>query len=246
MRIKGRPWAPVSSWRDPSRDPVRIRELFTGIVRRYDLINRVMSLGLDRRWREVAADWVVGAPPGPVLDVGVGTGDLALAVARRGRHVVGADFCRPMLEAAQAKYVGQADRLPHSPALVEGDALSLPVPDAAFAAVMAGFSLRNVADLDRVLREAYRVTMPGGRFVSLEMVPPRRWRWAHRLYRNLAMPGLGACLGGAVAAYVYLPVSIQTFPDAERLAQRLAAAGWRQVRYRNLALGAVAVHVGER
>lgn len=229
------------SWRDPSRDPARIRAIFAHIVRRYDRINRVMSLGLDQGWRAAAAEAVVQAPPGPVLDVGVGTGDLARAVARRGRRVVGADFCRPMLQAAQPKLLGQ-----HPPiALVEGDALALPFADGVFAAVMAGFSLRNVADLDRVLREAYRVTQPGGRLVSLEMCAPQRWRWVHQLYQNLAMPSLGALFGGAVAAYLYLPVSIRTFPTAEGLAHRMAAAGW-QVRYRNLALGAVAVHVGSR
>lgn len=223
------------------RDPTLIRGFFTSIVRRYDRINRVMSLGMDLAWREVAADLVAAASPGPVLDVGVGTGDLALAVARRGRRIVGTDFCRPMLQAAQPKI---ADLSPPI-VLVEGDALSLPVPDAAFAAVMAGFSLRNVADLDRVLQEAHRVTVPGGRFVSLEMVPPHRLRWAHRLYQNLAMPALGACFGGALAAYCYLPVSIRTFPSAAALRHRMEQAGWQQVRYHTLALGAVAVHVGE-
>lgn len=224
------------------RDPTRIRGFFTRIVRRYDRINRVMSMGMDLAWREVVADLVAAAPPGPVLDVGVGTGDLALAVARRDRRIVGTDFCRPMLQAAQPKIADQRLRI----TLVEGDALSLPVPDAAFAAVMAGFSLRNVADLDRVLREAHRVTIPGGRFVSLEMVPPHRLRWAHRLYQDLAMPALGACFGGAVAAYCYLPVSIRTFPSAAALHHRMEQAGWRRVRYRTLALGAVAMHVGER
>jgi len=157
------------------RDPTRI-------VQRYDRINRVMSMGLDLGWREAAADAVAAAPPGLVLDVGVGTGDLALAVARRGRRIVGVDFCRPMLDAAQSKCVGQnATRsMTNIPALVEGDALWLPFPDASFAAAtrprpdwVAGFSLRNVADLDRVLREAYRATAPGGRFVSSENTPPR-------------------------------------------------------------------------
>ncbi|MBU0494442.1 MAG: ubiquinone/menaquinone biosynthesis methyltransferase [Chloroflexi bacterium] len=226
--------------RDPSRAPSRIRGFFTSIVRRYDRINRVMSLGMDLGWREAAADEVAGAPPGLVLDVGVGTGDLALAVSRRGRCIVGVDFCRPMLQAARPKVADV------SVALVEGDALALPVPDASYAAVMAGFSLRNVADLDRALCEAYRVTRPGGRFVSLEMCPPRRWRWAHWLYQQVAMPVLGACFGGAVSAYRYLPVSIQTFPDAEGLVQRMEAAGWWQVRYRTLGLGAVAVHVATR
>lgn len=226
------------------RDPALIRGFFTNIVRRYDRINRVMSLGMDQGWREATADEVAAAPPGPVLDVGAGTGDLALAVARRGRRIAGLDFCRPMLQAAQPKLATQVPRPPIT--LAEGDALSLPFPDGSFAAVMAGFSLRNVADLDCVLREARRVTAPGGRFVSLEMCPPLRWRWAHRLYQSLAMPVLGACFGGAVAAYCYLPVSIRTFPDAEALVQRMEQAGWQQVRYRSLALGAVAVHVGER
>jgi demethylmenaquinone methyltransferase/2-methoxy-6-polyprenyl-1,4-benzoquinol methylase len=211
-------------------------------VRRYDRINRVMSMGRDTGWREAAADLVAAAPPGLVLDVGVGTGDLALAVARRGRHIVGTDFCRPMLQAAQPKIAGQRPGI----VLVEGDALAPPFPDGMFAAVMAGFSLRNVADLDRTLREARRVTMPGGRLVSLEMVPPDRWRWVHRLYQNLAMPALGALFGGQTAAYCYLPVSIRTFPTAEALRQRMEQAGWQRVRYRTLALGAVAIHLGER
>jgi len=230
---------PPEGWRDPAR----IRAIFARIVRRYDRINRVLSLGLDRGWREVAAEAVAQAPPGPVLDVGVGTGELARAVTCHGRPVVlGVDFCRPMLQAAQSKIASQ-----HLPiALVEGDALALPFADGAFAVGAAGFSLRNVADLDRVLREAYRVTMPGGRLVSLEMCAPQRWRRTHQLYQTLAMPILGALFGGAVAAYLYLPVSIRTFPTAEGLRQRMESAGWQRVRYLSLAWGAVAIHIGER
>ena len=226
------------------RDPTRIQALFAGIVRRYDLVNRLMSMGMDVGWRAVAADLVTSAPPGPILDVGIGTGDLALAVTRRNRRVVGADFCRPMLQAAQCKIATKSPS--PAPALVEGDALALPFPDATFAAAMAGFSLRNVVNLDRALQEAWRMTVPGGRLVCLEMVPPQRLRWAHRLYQDLAMPTLEACFGGAVGAYRYLPVSIRAFPSAKALRQRMEQAGWQRVCYRTLALGAVAVHVGER
>lgn len=216
--------------------------MFGRIVPRYDLMNRLMTGGMDRGWRRTAAR--LAAPRGmAVLDIATGTGDLAVEMVREGaRSVVGLDFCGPMLEAA-ARKTG-----PFLPPirLVAGDAQHLPFEDGTFDRVTNGFLLRNVSDLPLTLREMVRILKPGGRAVCLEITHPpfRPFEMAFQLYFYRLVPILGALVSGDAQAYRYLPNSLTTFPDAPSLAQMMREAGFSHVTYRYLSLGAMAAHVG--
>ncbi len=214
-----------------------VRRMFDRIAPVYDLMNRVMTAGLDRRWRAVAVEQAV-RPGDRVLDACCGTGDLALAARRAGAgEVVGLDFSERMLERARAK----------EPALewVRGDVLALPFPDASFDAVTVGFGVRNVEDLEAGLRELRRVLRPGGRLAVLEITTPRGpLAPFYRLWFDRVVPLLGRVLPGG-AAYTYLPASVRRFPAPAQLADLLAAGGFTRVRFRLFAGGIVALHVGE-
>ncbi len=216
-----------------------VRAMFQRIVPRYDLLNRLMTLGLDERWRARAASRV--RPEGMlVLDVGTGTGDLALAFLRRGaRAVVGVDFAPAMLARARDKSAG---RWPLS--LAAADALRLPFADAAFDCVASAFVLRNLADLEAGLAEMVRVLRPGGRFLSLELVRPDGvLRWPLRFYLQRLVPLLGGVLSGDRAAYRYLPDSVEDFLDLRGLSRLLTRAGLEVEEARPLGLGSVALHL---
>ena len=218
-----------------------VRSMFAGISPRYDLMNRLMTFGLDQGWRRrVVAEAAVPAG-GCVLDVATGTGDIALAFSL-GVKVVGADFCLPMLTQAQQK--AGSGRV----AFVAGDALALPFAANTFDAVTSGFAMRNVTDVRATFAEMHRVTRPGGRVVCLEVARPGNpvLRWGHGLYFGNVVPLLGRMVAGQPAAYAYLPASAGRFPPPPELAAIMEAAGWRRVRYVLLGLGAVAVHVGEK
>lgn len=216
--------------------------MFARIVPRYDLMNRLMTGGMDRRWRRIAVE--LCRPEGTVaLDIATGTGDLAIEMVRQGaRGVVGLDFCGPMLEAAAQKTAA----LHPATRLVAGDALALPFAEGSFDRVINGFLLRNVADLPLALREMARVLKPGGRAVCLEIThPPSRLFGAlFQRYFYGFVPRLGALVSGDAQAYSYLPNSLTSFPTAPRLAQMMQEAGFAQVTYRYLSLGAMAIHVG--
>ncbi len=215
--------------------PEGVRVMFDRIAPVYDLMNRVMTCGLDRRWRRVAAEAVV-RPGDRVLDACCGTGDLALACERAGGQVVGLDFSAEMLERARRKS--------RSIAWVEGDLLSLPFDDGAFDVATVGFGVRNVADLERGLRELRRVLKPGGRLAILEITRPRGPAGAlFRLWLELLVPPLGRLASGG-GAYAYLPASVRRFPDAEGLAELVAGAGFSETRWRPLAGGLVSLHTG--
>ncbi len=216
-----------------------VQAMFQRIASRYDLINRLMTLGLDEHWRGQAASLV--RPEGMlVLDVGTGTGDLALALLRRGaREVVGVDFALTMLARARRKAAGQ---WPLS--LAVADALHLPFPEATFDCVALAFVLRNLADLEAGLAEMVRVLRPGGRFVSLELVRPHGpMRWPLRFYVHHLVPILGRTVSGDRAAYRYLSDSVKDFLDLRGLSRLLAQAGLRVVEARLLGLGTVALHL---
>lgn len=223
--------------------------MFGAIAARYDLLNRVMTFGLDRGWRQFAVTQVTRSMwtgQRRALDVATGTGDFLpiLHSAMPDALVVGADFCLPMMQAG----VGKLDATGERGAYVGGDALKLPFPDDSFDAITTGFGMRNVADLLGALREMHRVAKPGGRLACLEVARPRSplLRWGHRLYFMRIVPLIGWLLGGNIEAYTYLPQSAERFPPPEHLRDLLAAAGWRHVRYRLLGLGAVAVHIAEK
>jgi demethylmenaquinone methyltransferase/2-methoxy-6-polyprenyl-1,4-benzoquinol methylase len=215
--------------------PEGVRKMFDRIAPVYDGMNRLMTAGLDRRWREETARAVV-RPGDRVLDVCCGTGDLALAAAVAGGTVTGLDFSEPMLERARAK----------EPALewVSGDALELPFAEGSFDAVTIGFGLRNLADAERGLAEMHRVLSPGGRVAILEITKPRGvLRPFYRLWFDGVIPLAGKVLPGG-SAYAYLPASVRRFPEPEGLAKRMDDAGFDEIRWRLFAGGIVALHTG--
>jgi demethylmenaquinone methyltransferase / 2-methoxy-6-polyprenyl-1,4-benzoquinol methylase len=222
-----------------------VRGMFTAIAPRYEFLNHLLSLNVDRRWRRAAVarlGWEA-RPDGVYLDLCAGTLDLAAALARargfRGR-VLGADFVVPML--ARGK-----DKSPRA-VPIAADALALPFPDAAFDGALVGFGVRNLADLDAGIREAARVLKPGARFVVLEFATPRfaPLRVAYLFYFRHVLPAIGRAVSKHTDAYTYLPESVLAFPDPDALAARLARGGFRDVGYDLLTGGICAVHYGTR
>lgn len=215
-----------------------VQQMFNRIVARYDVMNRIMTGGADRRWRRLAAR--SATPMGArVLDIATGTGDMAIDLLRSGAaQVVGADFAVRMLRAARPK-VGTA--VP----LVLADAQQLPFLDGSFDRVTNAFLLRNLSDLDAGLREMRRVLRPEGLLVCLEITRPAPglFHALFGLYFYRIVPIIGGMLTGERAAYRYLPNSLTAFPRADALADRLRAAGFARVAYRRFALGTVALHV---
>ncbi len=217
--------------------PDGVRAMFDRIAPVYDAMNRVFTMGLDGRWRKLAAAAVV-TPGDRVLDAACGTGDLALADRKAGGEVTGLDFSERMLERARRK----SDQIEW----VQGDVLALPFEDAAFDAATIGFGIRNVDDLDGGLRELARVVRPGGRLAVLEITRPRGvLRPFFRLWFDVLIPLAGKALPGG-AAYTYLPASGRRFPGPDDLADALRRAGFTDVGYRLLAGGIVSLHVGRR
>lgn len=230
---------------DPADKARSVRRMFGEIAGRYDFLNHLLTLNIDRGWRRRAVDRLLEDRPsdGRYLDACAGTMDLAVEVAGRdgfGGLVVASDFARPMLEAGRAKVAG----LPVVEAC--GDALRLPHPDAAFDGAIVGFGVRNFADLDGGLRELARVVRPGGRVVILELSVPA-WaplRWLYFLYFTRILPRIGRLVSGHRTAYSYLPASVREFPPPEDLAERLRSAGLVRVTYRRLLGGVAAIHEG--
>jgi demethylmenaquinone methyltransferase / 2-methoxy-6-polyprenyl-1,4-benzoquinol methylase len=213
--------------------PEAVRSMFDRIAPVYDLMNRLMTAGLDRRWRRLAAASAVRAGD-DVLDACCGTGDLALAGERAGGRVTGVDFSERMLERARRKS--------SSVRWVRGDLLALPFADASFDAATIGFGIRNVEDLEAGLRELARVLRPGGRLACLEITRPRgALRPFFRLWFDGLVPLAGRLLPGG-GAYSYLPASVRRFPGPEDLAGAMRAAGFQDVSWRLLGGGIVSLH----
>jgi len=210
--------------------------MFDRIAPVYDAMNRIMTAGLDVRWRRLAAQSAVRQGD-RVLDAACGTGDLALADAAAGAgKVTGLDFSEQMLVRARRKSA--------SIEWVRGDLLALPFADGTFDAATVGFGVRNVADLDRALAELRRVLRPGGRLAILEITRPRGvLRPFFSLWFDRIVPLLGKVLPGG-SAYTYLPASVKRFPDAEALAELMRAHGFGDVRFRLLGGSIVALHTG--
>jgi demethylmenaquinone methyltransferase/2-methoxy-6-polyprenyl-1,4-benzoquinol methylase len=222
-----------------------VRTMFDRIAPRYDLMNRVMTAGLDRRWRRLAAD-AARLPAGArALDLCCGTGDLTLELARRvGPEglAVGSDFSADMLERARAKAGGAAVRFEH------GNALELPYEDASFDAVTVAFGIRNVADVRTCLAEMVRCARPGGRVVVLEICTPKApvLKMFYEGWFDRLVPLLGRLVGRDADAYSYLPASVRRFPAPSELAHMMVDAGLRGAAFRRLAGGIVALHWGTR
>lgn len=226
-----------------------VKRTFSRISRRYDLLNTVMTAGRHYAWRRQAVDMAIGRLAGPALDVATGTGDFALELARNSSvsHVVGLDFVPEMLSVAaeKAKRKGQSGRL----TLIAGDAHALPFPDNHFVCATVGFGLRNFIDVPEALKEMVRVVKPGGHVVSLEIVRSEGNVIRERmfpLYFRYVTPWLGALLAGDREAYTYLPESVGEFLAATELSSVMTGAGLQNTVIRELALGTVAIHVGEK
>lgn len=224
----------------------RVQEMFSRITRRYDLMNRVMTGGRDRAWRRIAARELGLSAGGFVLDLATGTGDLAFAISEAypGARVVAVDFSETILREGARKARRRDAR---SIAWGVGDALALPFPDATFDGCTNAFLLRNVVDLPLCLREMRRVVKPSGRVVCMEITHPQApvFRQLFWIYFGKLVPIIGGAIAGDLQAYRYLPDSLMRFPPAEPLKQLMREAGYRNVRYRLLGMGTMAIHIGE-
>lgn len=213
----------------------QVEAMFDRIASVYDLINRVMTVGLDQRWRERAVD--LTNSPKKALDVATGTGDLAIALQARGADVVGVDFSEKMLGVAREKAAGIDFR--------SGNALALDFPDNEFDAATVGFGARNFDDLQRGLDEMARVVKPGGRVVVLEITTPQKppLSWFFSIWFDRIVPVIGR-LAGDPEAYEYLPNSVKRFPGPRDLGAQMVAAGMTDVRWILTAGGIIAIHSG--
>jgi demethylmenaquinone methyltransferase/2-methoxy-6-polyprenyl-1,4-benzoquinol methylase len=224
-----------------------VRTVFEEIAPRYDLLNHLLSLNIDKLWRRKALralGWE-RRPEGSYLDLCAGTLDVCAELIRRPGFrgfVAGADFAIPMLRAGRGK--APLDRV----APVGADAQQLPLADASVDGATVAFGIRNVAQLDVALREVYRVLKPGARFVILEFTTPRFWvvRTLYHFYFHQVLPFVGGLISGHRTAYKYLPKSVSNFPAEPELAARMTAAGFMDVRWTSLSFGIAAIHVGSK
>lgn len=222
------------------KQPHEVAAMFDAVAGRYDLTNDVLSLGQDRRWRRRTVAAVDPRPGETVLDLAAGTGTSSAPFADAGARVVACDFSLGMLAAGRARRPDLA--------FVAGDALRLPFADASFDAVTVSFGLRNVADTQGALAELRRVTRPGGRLVICEFSTPTwaPWRTVYAEYLMRALPAVAGAVSSDPESYEYLAESIRTWPDQVALGRLMRRAGWRDVAYRNLSGGIVALHRGFR
>jgi demethylmenaquinone methyltransferase/2-methoxy-6-polyprenyl-1,4-benzoquinol methylase len=225
-----------------------VRAMFSRIAPNYDLANRLMTFGMDQRWRRRAAQVSLTHETNKplVLDLGTGTGDQAMMISTVNphAHIVGIDFTTEMMDLAltKARRAGITSAL----SLVNGDSLDLPFPGNTFNGICSAFVLRNVASLDRAFAEMVRVAKPNAPIVALEITPPQQpiWGTLFRLYFFRVAPLLGGLVSGDFPAYRYLPYSLSIFISAEELAGIMKSAGIRNVQYILLNLGTVAIHFG--
>lgn len=234
--------------RDEQQAATWVRGMFGSIAPRYDLLNHLLSLNIDRYWRARTVKRVSGVlekPGARVLDLCCGTGDLMLALqARNGAVVYGSDFCHPMLVAARQKVEQRRVRS----VLFEADALTLPVADASVDLVTMAFGFRNLANYVRGLGELSRVLKPGGLAAILEFSTPPNAALSrlYDYYSRAILPVVGGWISGSKDAYSYLPESVRKFPAAPELADQMRQAGFTNVRFERMTFGIVALHVGQR
>jgi demethylmenaquinone methyltransferase / 2-methoxy-6-polyprenyl-1,4-benzoquinol methylase len=225
-----------------------VRKMFASVAPRYDFLNHLLSLRRDVAWRRATARAlrdILARPGSLAVDVCCGTGDLALAFARYSAgHVVGTDFCHPMLTAARQKAAAAG----RSVSYLEADTLRLPFGDASLDLIAVAFGFRNLANYRRGLDEMRRALKPGGTLAILEFsrVSTPLLGPLFRFYFRRLLPRIGTLVSGVAGPYQYLPDSVARFPDQEQLAGMMRDAGFASVRYRNFFAGAAALHRGEK
>lgn len=225
-----------------------VREMFSGIAGRYDLLNHVLSLNIDKRWRrKVHAEIqeILDRKDAVVLDVACGTGDLSLELNKgSAARVIGTDFCRPMLTVARGKNTTANIEIPY----VEGDAMNLSFADDSFDALTIAFGLRNLPNFANGLKELHRVIKPGGRIAILEFSSPivPGFRQLFNFYFAHVLPRIGGAVSGSRGAYEYLPDSVSKFPDQKALSAMMGQTGFTAVKYQNLTGGIAALHSGTK
>ena len=244
MEQKGSPLGPPDSEAATAR---AVQEMFARVAPRYDFLNHFLSAGFDLRWRRAAAEAVRPAleRPGSVAaDLCCGTGDLTFALARfSAGHVVGADFCHPMLVEANKKIAAQHRRTP----LFEADALALPLADNSLDLITVAFGFRNLANYDRGLAEIYRVLGPNGEIGILDFGEPKGLIGAlYRVYFRHVLPAIGTLISGVSGPYSYLPKSVQRFPTPEEMLKRMQTAGFREVSWTPYTFGIAGLYRGKK
>jgi len=224
----------------------QVEAMFDAIAPRYDLLNRVLSFGIDRRWRRKAVAMLEAEQPQRILDVATGTADLALEAIRLDpKKVVGVDISEEMLRRGREKIerLGLSDRI----VLQRGDAEKLPFSDNQFHAAMVAFGVRNFQDLDKGLAEIRRVLRPGGVLVVLEFSKPRAFpiKQAYAFYSRFILPRVGRAVSKNDGAYRYLPDSVAAFPDGEAFLDRMRQAGYHDLTCQALTFGIASLYKGK-
>jgi demethylmenaquinone methyltransferase/2-methoxy-6-polyprenyl-1,4-benzoquinol methylase len=236
--------------RDERSAAAAIREMFSRVAPRYDLLNRVLSLRIDQRWwRRTARAFgaILGRPGARVLDLCCGTGDMALALDREARRrkgspwILGVDFAHPMLVRARAKFAGRGLTA------IEADALALPLASGSFDLVTSAFGFRNLANYDKGLAEIHRVLAPGGEVGILDFGTPKgAFAGLYRVYFFHVLPAIGNAVSGVKGAYSYLPASVERFPDPEEMMARMRAAGFSEVSWTPYMMGIAGLYRGKK
>ncbi len=238
--------------RDQDSAARAVREMFTSIAPRYDLLNHVLSLNIDRLWwRRTARTFrhILVRPDARALDLCCGTGDMTLALRREagkssGCRIIGADFAHAMLQRACSK---SRDLSGLAPGWIEADSLTLPFPSQHFDLVTTAFGFRNLADYDRGLREIVRVLRPGGECGILDFSEPKGMMGAlYRVYFKEVLPRVGTMISGVRGPYAYLPASVQRFPEPEEMLQRMKAAGFAEFTWTPYTLGIAGLYRGKK
>ena len=227
----------------------KVNDLFAAIARRYDLLNDLQSFGLHRRWKRRVVELAAVQSGNRALDLCCGTGDLALALARRGAEVTGFDFSQAMLEIAEARNkIRDPKSETRNPTFIQGDARQIPFPDASFDIVTVGYGLRNLTSWEKGLDEMHRVARPGARLVVLDFGKPANaiWRAIYFGHLRCSVPLIGRLFCGNADAYAYILESLKHYPAQLAVAEKMRALKLVNVRVINFLGGAMAINYGEQ